>query len=419
MHNFNYRNEELWCEELPIYKVASEIKTPFYLYSYNTLNRHYRVFDDAFADIPHLICFAVKANSSLAILKMFANKGSGADVVSGGELYKALKVGINPQKIVYAGVGKTAEEIKSALNSNILMFNIESTQELILINNVAKTMKVKARIALRVTPEVETDTHDYISTGSKKNKFGINFENALEEYKFAASLENIEIAGVHIHIGSQITEIKPFKEALDKIVYLIFKIKKLGIDVKYIDIGGGLGITYRDETPPYPKEFAEAILPYLKGLDCILICEPGRVIVGNAGILVTKVLYTKNSGGKNFIIVDAGMNDFIRPSLYDSYQEILPVYKKITKNIVADVVGPICESGDFMAKDRNLPEFKQGDYMAIMSAGAYGFTMSSNYNSRPRTAEVMVKDDQFYVIRKRESYEDLIRGEEIPPFLKG
>lgn len=417
MHDFQYKGDELYCEDVSVKKIAKEVGTPFYLYSYNTLKNHFRAFDSAFAGIPHLVCFAVKSNSNIAILKIFAEEGGGFDIVSGGELYRVLLAGADPQKIVYAGVGKTREEIRYALKSNILMFNVESTQELFAIDEVAGEIGVKASVALRVNPDIDAKTHPYISTGLKTHKFGMSTKDALEGYRIARSLENIEVTGIHKHIGSQITQISPFMDALERIVELIDILKNENLNIRYLDIGGGLGITYKDESPPHPKELAAELSPVLKGIHCTIIFEPGRVIVGNAGMLVTRVLYTKRSEGKTFLIVDAGMNDLVRPSFYGSYHSILPVDKNSNSHkIVADVVGPICESGDFLAKDRVLPELKKESLAAIMSAGAYGFTMSSNYNSRPRVPEILVRDKEFYIIRKRESYEDLVRGEEIPLF---
>ena len=413
MHDFKYVGNELYCEEVPVKKITEEVGSPVYIYSSRTLKNHYMAFDTAFAEVPHIVCFAVKANSNLAILNLFANEGGGADIVSGGELFRALKAGVDPQKMVFAGIGKTEEEITYALNSNILMFNVESPLELQKINEVAGKLGVKARIALRVNPDIDPKTHPYISTGLKKSKFGIGIKGALEEYQLASTLPNIEVVGIHKHIGSQITEVGPFVAALEKILNLVKQLKESGIEIKYIDAGGGLGIRYNEEEPPHPREFGAAIMPLLKDMGCTLIFEPGRVLVGNAGILVTKVLYLKTGEAKNFVIVDAGMNDLLRPSLYDAFHKIIPVEEKQANEITADVVGPICESGDFLAKDRKIPQPEPGDHLAVMSAGAYGFTMSSNYNSRPRVAEVMVDGDKYHVIRKRESYEDLVKGESL------
>jgi len=417
MHEFKYRDNELYCEDVPVAKIAGEVGTPFYLYSLKTLRNHYRVFESSFSEIPHIISFAVKANSSLAILNVLAREGCGADIASGGELFRALRAGIDPRKIVYAGVGKTREEIRFALESDILFFNVESPQELKAIDEVARSLGRKARVSLRVNPDIDPRTHPYISTGLKKHKFGIGIERAMVEYKTASLLKNIDLAGVHYHIGSQMTEIEPFIDALKGILSLAADLKSEGIGIKYLDVGGGLGITYNDEEPPHPKDLADAIMPLIKDLGCEVILEPGRIITGNAGILVSKVLYVKEGEGKRFIIVDAGMNDLIRPSLYEAYHEILPVVKDERKKVFADVVGPICESSDFLAKDREVSELYPDELLAVMSAGAYGFTMSSNYNSRRRVPEVLVKGDRHYIVRTRESYEDLIKGEVVPDIL--
>ncbi|GAB6184238.1 diaminopimelate decarboxylase [Thermodesulfovibrio hydrogeniphilus] len=414
MHFFTYKNGELYAEDVPVNELIKEFGTPLYVYSYGTLIRHIRAYEEAFCEVPHIICYAVKANSNLAILTLFAELGIGADIVSGGELFRALKAGIKPYKIIFAGVGKTDEEIEYALKSNILMFNVESEAELHKINEKAKELKKVARVALRVNPDIDPKTHKYIATGLKTSKFGIPIEKALEYYKLAKSLKNIKVIGIHKHIGSQITETSAYVEALKKILSLYDNLSKHDLDIEYIDIGGGLGITYKDEDPPHPKDLASALIPLVKNKKGKLIIEPGRSIVGNAGILLTKVLYTKQTDAKNFIIVDAGMNDLIRPTLYGSYHEIIPITQKQRDRMIADVVGPICESGDFLAKDRELEKVSQGEYLAVMSAGAYGFTMSSNYNSRPRAAEVLVKGDQYALIRKRETYKDLIRNEIIP-----
>ncbi len=391
--------------------------TPFYLYSHATLRQHFRAFDGAFHGIKHLTCFSMKSNSSLAVLRLFAREGGGVDIVSGGELYRALKAGLDPQKIVYSGVGKRTEDLEYALSSDILMFNVESSQEILLLHEVAQRLGKKATIAIRVNPDIDPQTHPYISTGLKENKFGIDISESLEEYTRAAALNNLSVSGVSCHIGSQLTQVSPFVDALRKLQELIKKLGEVGIAITYLDLGGGLGITYEEEVPPHPKEYAMAIKEELDLEDLTLILEPGRVIMGNAGILVTKVLYTKTTQEKKFIIVDAAMNDLLRPSLYGSFHGIQPVKMLGKKKIKADIVGPICESGDFFARDRQVESFEPGELMAIMSSGAYGFSMSSNYNSRPRVAEVMVKGDQYYVIRARETYEDLVRGEVIPDFL--
>jgi len=417
MHYFNFKDNDLYCEDTSLRSLVEKWCTPLYLYSHRTLCRHFEVFDSAFERYPHLVCFSVKANSNLALLNIFIAQGGGADVVSGGELFRVLKAGIDPKKVVYSGVGKTEGEISFALEAGILMFNIESSEELKVINQQAKELHTKAPISIRVNPDIDPKTHPYISTGLKKNKFGIDLSRSLEEYRFARSLEHIEIIGVDCHIGSQITETGPFVEALRKVKTLIFALRQEGIAIKYLDLGGGLGITYAEEVPPHPNEYARAILNEIQGQALTLILEPGRVIVGNAGVLVTKVLYTKTTQEKNFVIVDAGMNDLIRPSLYNAYQEVVPIAKTTEERYTADIVGPICESGDFLARDRVMTKVHKGDFLAIMSAGAYGFAMSSNYNSRPRPAEVLVAGKDSFLIRQRESFEDLIRGETIPDFL--
>ena len=419
MHDFEYRQGEMYCEDVPLSRIAKEVGTPCYVYSHHTLVRHFRVYDGAFKNIPHIVAFAMKANSNLAVLRLMAKEGSGVDIVSGGELFRALKAGVPPAKIVFAGVGKKPEEIRDALKADILMFNVESSAELQAINDVAASMGVKARVALRINPDIDPKTHPYISTGLKKSKFGIAADRAIEEFKIAAAFSNIKVVGLHAHIGSQLTQVTPFVESLKKVLAMVQTLAEQGISLRYINIGGGLGITYSDETPPQPKDLAEAISPLVRDLKCVLIMEPGRVIVGNAGVLLTKVLYAKDGEAKRFLIVDAAMNDLIRPSLYDAYHDIKPLYENVAQGAkkTVDVVGPVCESGDFLAKDRVMPEMNAGDLMAVMSAGAYGFVMSSNYNSRPRIPEVLVHEGQIHVIRSRESYEDLVHGEQIPDFL--
>jgi diaminopimelate decarboxylase len=417
MNYFNYQNDQLFCEEVPVAEIAREVGTPFYLYSHRTLRNHFRVFDEAFAEVPHIVCFSVKANSNTAILRLFIREGGGVDLVSGGELYRAIKAGVDPGKVVYSGVGKRKDEIDSALKAGILMFNVESDQELETINDRAAMLGVRAGIALRVNPDIDPETHPHISTGLRENKFGIDIEASLAAYRRASLLAHLDIKGVSCHIGSQVTKISPFIDALGRLKDLIRRLREEGIAIRYLDLGGGLGIAYDQETPPHPAEYARAIIDASKDLDCTFILEPGRVIVGNAGILVTRVLYTKGNDGKRFFIVDAGMNDLIRPSLYGAFHQIQPVLRQAREEITADVVGPICESSDFLAKGRPLPVFEQEELMAVMSAGAYGFTMSSNYNSRPRIPEILVRDDRWYVIRKRETCEDLTRGEEIPDFM--
>lgn len=423
MHHFNYKDNELYCESVAITEIAKAVGTPFYLYSSATLNHHFCTFDKSFGELPHLTCFAVKSCSNLAILRLFSTLGGGADIVSGGELYRSLKAGVDPRRIIYSGVGKTEEEMRYGLVSGILMFNVESEQELEKLQQVAREQEIIAPVSFRVNPDVDPKTHAYISTGLAKNKFGIPIEQAEKVYLRARDMSHIKIMGVSCHIGSQLTEVSPFTEALEKVKSFIKRLESHGMSIDYLDLGGGLGVRYQDEKPPHPQEYARALKEKMEGLDCTLILEPGRVIVGNAGILISQVLYTKQTGIKNFVIVDAAMNDLARPSLYGAHHEILPVHKESGQPTedsmqIADVVGPICETGDFLAKDRQLPTFKQGDLMAVMLSGAYGFTMSSNYNSRPRVAEVLVKEDRFYVIRERENYETLIRDESIPDFLE-
>ena len=417
MHDFKYVNDELYCEGVPVSRIAEEVGTPFYLYSARTLTNHYRVFDRAFSGLRHIICYSVKANSNVAILKLLIKEGAGVDIVSGGELYRALQAGVEPGKVVYSGVGKRVDEIEYALATDILMFNIESAEELRMIDRCAGRMKKKARIAVRINPDVDPRTHPHISTGLKENKFGVNIEKSLETYRWARTLGNIEVTGVDCHIGSQVTRVEPFVDALKRLKKLIGLLEKEGLHIRYLDLGGGLGITYDQELPPHPEEYARAVKEVVEDTDVTVILEPGRVIVGNAGIMVTRVLYRKHNENKNFVIVDAGMNDLIRPSLYGSFHAVQPVVKKEREEFFADIVGPICESGDFIAKSRPVPKLEGGELLAVMSAGAYGFTMSSNYNSRPRIPEVLADGEDYYVIRKRETYADLVRGEEIPDFL--
>jgi diaminopimelate decarboxylase len=423
MHYFEYRGGELFAEAVPVRQIAAEVGTPAYIYSLATLRRHFRVFDEAFSALPHIVCFSVKANSNIAVLKAFVREGGGFDIVSGGELFRALKVGADPQKIVFSGVGKKKEEIEYALDAGILMFNVESEDEMAALNEIAGGVGKKASISLRINPDVDPQTHPYISTGMRKAKFGVDIKRSLESYKKAAALPHLEVVGVDCHIGSQLTSVAPFVDALARVReyldrVLVGSLQKEGAHIRYLDLGGGLGISYKDELPPHPEEYAKAIIEGLQGLDITLILEPGRVIVGNAGILVTEVQYVKETDDKKFIIVDGGMNDLIRPALYGSYQEIQPIVQRTSEKIVADVVGPICESGDFFAKDREIVRPERGDLIAVMSAGAYGFTMASNYNSHPKPPEILVDGDRFYVIRKRETMADLIHGEAIPAILQ-
>jgi diaminopimelate decarboxylase len=418
MNDFRYQRGRLHCEQVAVEEIAEAVGTPFYLYSHKGLTRSFSAYQRAFADVPHLIAYAMKANSNIAILRGFAAAGGGADIVSEGELHRALAAGVDPTRIVFAGVGKTRGEMRAALRAGILMFNIESTQELVALDEVAKEVGVIAPVALRVNPDINPKTHPYISTGLKKSKFGIEIAHAAAQYKAAARLRHIRVVGIHSHIGSQLTQVKPFVDALKRVSGLISQLRTDGLKIENWDIGGGLGITYDAETPPQPKELAAAILPLLKESGCRIILEPGRSLVGNAGILVTRVLYTKEGEAKNFVIVDAGMNDLIRPSLYEAHHDILPVIKRRRKDVKVDVVGPICESGDFLAQDRTMPEARADELLAVMSAGAYGFSMASNYNARPRAAEVLVNGEAFDIIRKRETLDDLLRGEQIPKYLK-
>lgn len=414
MHYFGYKNGELWCEEVPIRKIVEAVGTPVYVYSAKTIKRHFQVFQSSFSDVPHIICYSVKANSNIAILSLLRAMGSGADVVSGGELIRALKAGIPPEKIVFSGVGKTTKEMEMALSAGILMFNVESLEELEVLGEVAKKLNKPAPFAIRMNPDVDPKTHPYISTGLRKNKFGIPEDQVITAYKKALNNPFLKPIGLDAHIGSQITSLSPFRDALYRLKKVWKDLTSLGLELKYLDLGGGLGIIYNDEEPPLPQEYAEAIVKDVKELKATLILEPGRVIVGNAGILVTQVLYVKENVERKFVVVDAGMNDLIRPAFYQAYHKIVPVEEKSEEEMVVDVVGPICESSDFFARDRKLPKVRRGDLLAIMSAGAYGFVMSSNYNSRPRSPEVLVDEDKFFVIRRRETIEDLLNLESIP-----
>jgi diaminopimelate decarboxylase len=412
MNFFDYGKSGLMAEGVSVAQIAREVGTPLYIYSQKTLQRHFSAFATAFAPVPHLICYSVKANSNLAVLRTFSDQGSGFDIVSGGELYRVIKAGADASKIVFSGVGKTDEEIEFAIKKQILMFNVESQQELRAINRIAKRLGTVARFSIRVNPDVDPKTHAYISTGLKENKFGISVQEAVAEYAYALkSLKNLKAVGIDCHIGSQLTTVAPFIAALEKIKKLIVKLRKAGTEIKYLDMGGGIGITYDTEEPPLPSTYAKEVIKATAGLDVTLVFEPGRVMAGNAGILVTKVIYTKESGKKRFIVVDAGMNDLTRPSLYGSFHAIKPVRPKGRAEVKADIVGPICESGDFLAKDRTIEAVEPGELLAVMSAGAYGYTMSSNYNSRPRAAEVMVVGKEFEVVRARETVADLVRGE--------
>jgi len=415
MDYFHYKNTSLYAENCALTPLAQQYKTPMYIYSRATIERHWHAFDNAAANLPHLICYAVKANSNLAILNLMARLGSGFDIVSQGELARVIAAGGDPKKVVFSGVGKKSAEIAFALEHNIYCFNVESAAELTRINTVAAQMNKVAPISLRVNPDVDAGTHPYISTGLKENKFGISIDDAEQLYLQAAQLKHVKIQGVDCHIGSQLTEIAPFLDALDRVLVLIDKLAAQGVKLSHIDVGGGLGVCYDDEVPPHPNEYAAAIAEKLQGRNLTLIFEPGRAIMANAGVLVTEVEFIKTNEQRNFAIVDAAMNDLIRPALYQAWQAVIPLEKNsdnVEKNY--DIVGPICETGDFLAKNRMLA-IKAGDLLAVRSSGAYGFTMSSNYNSRPRAVEILVDDDNAYVIRQRETIEQLWQGESVLP----
>ncbi len=418
MNHFEYRREQLFAENVPLREIAQQLGTPAYVYSRATLERHWHAFDQALGEWPHLICYAVKANSNLAVLNLLARLGSGFDIVSVGELERVLAAGGDAKKIIFSGVGKKAAEMQRALEVGIRCFNVESVPELALLNQVAARCNTTAPVSLRVNPDVDAETHPYISTGLKENKFGIDIQQATEIYQQAAAMDNIAIQGVDCHIGSQLTSVTPFIDALDRVLVLITQLKAQGIELKHLDLGGGLGIQYDNETPPAPNEYAAALKQKLQqhGLQIELILEPGRAIAGNAGIMLTEVQYLKHTAHKNFAIVDAAMNDLIRPALYQAWQAIEPVDRRPKEGEPQqyDIVGPICETGDFIGKDRRLA-LQTGDLLAVRSSGAYGFTMSSNYNSRPRPVEVMVDGDNFHVIRKRESIEELFANESLLP----
>lgn len=418
MNHFTYRNGSLHAEDVPVARIADDVGTPLYVYSHATLERHFLVFDRAFSRIPHITCYSCKANTNIALLRLMARLGGGADIVSGGELAASLRASIPPEKIVYSGVGKTEEEIAFAVESGIAMINLESAGELRLVAEVGKRLKIRVPVSVRVNPEIDAKTHPYITTGLRKNKFGVLWAEARTLYEEIKSKEYLEPVGISSHIGSQITEIPPFVEAIRSLKQMVSELAGAGIGLKYVDIGGGLGITYKDEFPPAPEEYARAIEGELGGTGLTLVLEPGRVIVGNSGIFVARLLYVKETPEKTFYVVDGAMNDLVRPSLYGAYHEIRPVTGNHAATRVVDVVGPICESGDFLAKDREIASLQPGELLAFMGSGAYGFAMSSNYNSRKRAAEVLVKGGEYFVVRQRETSEDLMRGEQIPKFLE-
>jgi diaminopimelate decarboxylase len=413
MNYFNYKEQELFAEDVPIATLAKKLGTPLYIYSARTLRRHFRVLREAFRNDDVLICFAMKALSNLSVLKLFSEMGAGFDIVSVGELMRCLRAGADPRKIVFSGVGKTDEEIEAALAANILMINVESRPELGRISAIASRLGIDAPVSLRVNPDLDPGTHPHISTGHRDSKFGIPLSQVGEYYAEARHLPRLELAGLSTHIGSQITDTGPFVEASEKVARIVRDLRNDGIALKYLDLGGGLGIPYQEEPPP-PSDYAAALMAPLRGLGVKFIIEPGRVLVGNAGILVTKVLYVKETDVKRFVVIDGAMNDLIRPVLYEAFHDIRPVIKRAERKIVtADVVGPVCESGDFFARERDLPEAQTGDLLAVMSAGAYGFVMASNYNSRPRPPEVIVNGAEFQVVRERDSFEDIIRNEKL------
>jgi len=413
METFQYRGGELHCEGVPLREVAESVGTPTYVYCKTAILDSFRAYDRAFASVPHMICYAMKANGNLAIVAALAREGAGVDVVSGGELFRALRAGVPPKRIIFAGVGKTREEMREALKADILMFSVESGAELRALDQAAQEMGARAPVALRVNPDVDPQTHKYIATGLKDSKFGIPVSGALEEYEAAARMPGLQVLGVQMHIGSQLTKASPFADSVARIAAVVKQLRERRIEVQIVDVGGGLGIRYQDEQPPSHEEYAATVLPALKELGVTVLVEPGRSIVGNAGVLLTRALYPKRTPSKRFLIVDAAMNDLLRPSLYESYHEIRPVRETPGPRHAMDVVGPICESGDFLAKDRELPDVAAGDLLAVMSAGAYGFAMSSQYNARPRAAEVLVEAARFRIIRRRETYEDLIAGESL------
>jgi diaminopimelate decarboxylase len=413
MDHFAYRHSDLCCEQVSLRSLAADVSTPAFVYSKAALLESYRAYDRAFAEVDHVVCYSVKANSNLGVLSVLARAGAGADIVSGGELFRALRAGVPAKKIVFSSVGKTRDEMRAALEAGILLFNVESLSELRKLDAVAREMGVRAPVALRVNPDVDPQTHPYIATGLRTSKFGIPHAQALEAYAEAAGLKGVEVVGVDMHIGSQLTKAAPFADAVARIVALVKTLRERAIEVRLVDVGGGVGIRYHAETPPSHAEYATVILPPLRELGVTVLLEPGRSIVGNAGVLLARVIDRKETGEKKFVVVDAAMNDLIRPALYDSYHEIRPVNEARLGGPAetVDVVGPVCESGDFLAKDRELARTEEGDLLAVMSAGAYGFAMASNYNTRPRAVEVLVDGNSYTIVRRRETYEDLVAGE--------
>jgi diaminopimelate decarboxylase len=410
---FKYRDKEMFCEDIKVSDIVRDVGTPAYIYSKASFVGAFREFDTAFSGVDHLVCYSLKANSNLNVCRIFYDAGSGIDCNSGGEFYRALKAGVDPHRIVFTGVGKTEEEIRMVLQHPVIMLKAESLQELNLINTIAGELNIKAPVGIRVNPDVNPKTHPYISTGLSENKFGIDSSQALRAFELAASLPNLRVTGIDMHIGSQITSAGPFIEACRKLAELAAALKRRGIVLSHFDVGGGLGISYDRGESTTPDELAHQLLPILTGVGCKILFEPGRFLTAKAGILAAKVLYTKENGKKNFIVVDAAMNDLLRPSLYKAFHEIRPVEQKSDKTIIADIVGPVCESADFFAQGREIQESEQGDVLAVMSAGAYSFVMSSNYNQRRRAPEVIVDGTKYYVVRERETYEDLVAKERL------
>ena len=416
MDDFHYEGGGLRCEDVPLSEIASATGTPTYVYSHAALEKAYTELDSAFSGLDHLVCYAVKANGNLAVLRALAALGAGADIVSGGELYRVMRAGFDPKKVVFAGVGKTEKELMSGLGERILLFNVESASELEHLDRICTRFGKRARVSLRVNPDVDAGTHDHVATGRGCDKFGIPVDEALALADRAGNYRCIDLIGIHQHIGSQITKLAPYTESVESSAGLVEELKARGFNIRYFNIGGGLGIPYKDEETLTPKELVDAIRPMLEATGTKILCEMGRYISGAAGVLMTSVVYRKKSGEKSFIVADAGMNDLLRPSLYEAHHEVLSVNEDGSV-ANADLVGPVCESGDYLARDRELPDASEGDVLAIMDAGAYGFSMASNYNSRPRPAEVMVKGNSWAVVREREHSADLVKGELVPAFL--
>jgi diaminopimelate decarboxylase len=417
LDEFHYEGGGLCCEDVQLSEIARDAGTPTYVYSHAALERAYRELDEAFSGLDHLVCYAVKANGNLAVLRALASFGAGADIVSVGELYRAMRAGFDPKKVVFAGVGKTEDELMAGLGERILLFNVESASELEHLDRLAARHGKRARIALRVNPDVDAETHEHVATGRAFDKFGIPVDEALTLAERVGDYRSVDLLGVHQHIGSQITKLAPFTESVEKSAGLVEELKGRGFDIKYFNIGGGLGIRYKDEETPTPKELVDAVRPTLEATGTRILCEMGRYIAAAAGVLLTRVIYRKKSGEKDFLVADAGMNDLLRPSLYGAHHEVRSVREDTQKVQNADLVGPVCESGDFLARDRELPDAGEEDLLALMCAGAYGFSMASNYNSRPRPAEVFVRGERWAVVRERESHADLVKGELVPPFL--